>query len=269
MLDEGPSKLYDALSKVLGLDDLVDAQTTLQQARTTRDKAQKDADQERKTILAKLETLTDERAARIKELLGKKDWGLSEVEAILAGEKPSRDRDSAEEVLKRLSVLPSPDEEAIETAVKALREAAERQTQAAQTVAGKSDDLASLLDHALRFHQAHGDGDCPVCGKKDALDNAWHQDKAKEAETLRQAAREASEARQATKAGDQQRQEAPQPRPRAPEEARIREHRRAGQQGPEPRTESPPADGGGHPAGRQKPSPRHSRRGQPAGSAAS
>jgi len=32
MLDEGPSKLYDALSKVLGLDDLVDAQTALQQA---------------------------------------------------------------------------------------------------------------------------------------------------------------------------------------------------------------------------------------------
>ncbi len=29
MLDEGPSKLYDALSKVLGLDDLVDAQTAL------------------------------------------------------------------------------------------------------------------------------------------------------------------------------------------------------------------------------------------------
>ncbi len=33
LLDEGPSKLYDALSKVLGLDALVDAQTALQQAR--------------------------------------------------------------------------------------------------------------------------------------------------------------------------------------------------------------------------------------------
>ena len=45
LLDEGPSKLYDALAKVLGLDALVDAQNALQQARSARDKAVKDADQ--------------------------------------------------------------------------------------------------------------------------------------------------------------------------------------------------------------------------------
>ncbi len=67
-------------------------------------------------------------------------------------------------------------------------------------MAGKSDDLASLLDHAIRFHKAHGDGDCPICGRKDALDKDWHEAKAKEAENLKQVAREASEARVATKA---------------------------------------------------------------------
>ena len=200
MLDEGPSKLYDALSKVLGLDDLVDAQNTLQQARATRDSAQKDADKERKALLAQLETLSDERATRAKEALAQKDWGIGELETILAGSGAVAEKDSGLEILKRLCVLPSPDAEAIAASVKALREAAERQAQAAQTVAGKSDDLASLLDHALRFHQAHGDGDCPVCGSKNALDKGWHQTKAKEAETLRQAARDASEARQATKA---------------------------------------------------------------------
>ena len=46
LLDEGPSKLYDAL---------VDTQTALQQARSARDKARKDADQERKALLARLE----------------------------------------------------------------------------------------------------------------------------------------------------------------------------------------------------------------------
>ena len=200
MLDDGPSKLYDALSKVLGLDALVDAQAALQQARTARDSAQKDADKERKAILAKLEPLADERAARAREALGSKDWGIDEIEALLASESRGQDKDSALELLKRLAVLPSPDRQAIEAAVKALRDAAERQAKAAQTVAGKSDDLASLLDHAIRFHQSHGDGDCPVCGNKGALDKEWHQAKAKEAETLRQAAREASEARQATKA---------------------------------------------------------------------
>ena len=95
MLDEGPSKLYDALSKVLGLDALVDAQATLQQARTTRDKAQKDADQDRKALLAKLEGTTDERAAKVKEALGKKDWGLDALEAVLAGSPTTRETDSA------------------------------------------------------------------------------------------------------------------------------------------------------------------------------
>ena len=56
LLDEGPSKLYDALSKVLGLDALVDAQTALQQARSARDKARKDADQEGKALLVGLRT---------------------------------------------------------------------------------------------------------------------------------------------------------------------------------------------------------------------
>jgi hypothetical protein len=49
-------------------------------------------------------------------------------------------------------------------AVKALRDATKRQEAAAQTVAGKSEQLAALLDHTLRFHEAHGDGPCPVCG---------------------------------------------------------------------------------------------------------
>ena len=181
MLDEGPSKLYDALAKVLGLDALVDAQNALQQARSARDKAVKDADQDRKTILARLDEVTDERAARVKEALGKKDWGLDEVEAVLAGSPTTGDKDGTTDLLKRLAVLQPPDPNAVADAVQALRDADQRQTAAAQTVAGKSDDLASLLDHALRFHEAHGDGPCPVCGREKALDSDWHQAKAQEA----------------------------------------------------------------------------------------
>ena len=219
MLDEGPSKLYDALSKVLGLDALVDAQTTLQQARTARDKAQKDADQDRKTILARLETLDRRARGPHKEALGKKDWGLAEVEAVLAGSPTtSREKDSA---IDSSSAWPSssPPTRSRRRGRKALRDAEERQTQAAQTVAGKSDQLATLLDHALRFHKAHGDGDCPVCGKPNALDTAWHQKKAQEAETLRQAAREATEARKGRRQRSHRRKLVSR-RLRAPEETR-------------------------------------------------
>ena len=61
-------------------------------------------------------------------------------------------------------------------------------------MAGKSEQLATLLDHALLFHKAHGDGPCPVCGRENALDSDWHQRKAQEAADLRQAAKEATEA---------------------------------------------------------------------------
>jgi len=76
---------------------------------------------------------------------------------------------------KRLAALEPPDREKVTQAVQALRDADQRQNAAAQTVAGKSDQLATLLDHALRFHKEHGDGDCPVCGTKNVMDEAWHQ----------------------------------------------------------------------------------------------
>ena len=233
MLDEGPSKLYDALSKVLGLDALVDAQSALQQARTTRDSAQKDADKERKALLVQLGTISDERAQRATAALARKDWGIDEIEALLAGSQGVRERDSGLEVLQRLAVLPVPDETAIAASVKALREAAERQAQAAQTMAGKSDDLASLLDHAIRFHQAHGDGDCPVCGRKDALHKDWHQQKAQEAESP-EADRKGSERSPASHQGQGQRSpKAPGPRPGTPQEGPRGRPGRPGRRGPE------------------------------------
>ena len=41
MLDEGPSKLYDAVARVLGLDDLVEADAALSSWRKDRQKATK------------------------------------------------------------------------------------------------------------------------------------------------------------------------------------------------------------------------------------
>jgi hypothetical protein len=74
MLDEGPSKLYDALAKILGIDDLVQASEALQQERTNREKA----------LLA---PLADERAKKAVAALQKKDdWSLDEVEAIVCEE---------------------------------------------------------------------------------------------------------------------------------------------------------------------------------------
>jgi hypothetical protein len=55
----------------------VDAQTALQQAKSARDKARKEADQERKALLARLEDVEDDRAQRVKEALSQKDGRTS------------------------------------------------------------------------------------------------------------------------------------------------------------------------------------------------
>jgi hypothetical protein len=120
MLDEGPSELYDALAKILGLDDLVRAQAALQEERSTRDKAH-------------LGPVADERAKKAREALARKaDWGLHTVEAIVAGTTQS-DAESLIDLLKRLAVFAVPEEAAVNDAVATLREAANRQQRAAQT----------------------------------------------------------------------------------------------------------------------------------------
>ena len=88
LLDEGPSKLYDALSLVLGLEDLVNAQAVLSTARLERQRAFDAADSARDVMIealtALLESDSDTRASACRDALSSKNWGLEAVEAIVA-----------------------------------------------------------------------------------------------------------------------------------------------------------------------------------------
>jgi DNA repair exonuclease SbcCD ATPase subunit len=196
MLDQGPSQLYDALANILGLEDLVRAQNALTEARSSREKLQKDVEKERKELADALANATDDRSMRAKVALTRKEFGLLDLESVATG-SGAGESDGGIELLRRLSVLPVPPVETVREAVKAVRDAAERQKKAATSIAGKADDIAALLDKALHFHEAHGDGDCPVCGRSKALDHDWHRQKTEELQRLQEAAKEASEAKKA------------------------------------------------------------------------
>ncbi len=127
----------------------------------------------------------------------KKDWSLSAVEAVLDQAGAGATQESDLQALRQLASLHAPTQDATTAVVRDLRDADARQRATAGTLAAKSRDLAAILDRTLAFHKAHGDGDCPVCGKKGALDAAWHQHHAQEAERLRDAAREAQAAHDA------------------------------------------------------------------------
>ncbi len=194
LLDEGPSKLYDALSSILGLEDLVQAQVALQEARRSGEKAQKDATEARARLLERLRGVDDERARRVVAAIEGKEWDLGAVEAVLA-EGGSLGAGAAEaEVLRGIASLDPPDPDRVAAAVAEMRAAAKAVTSAAGTAAARSRDAAQLLDLALAYHDAHGDGDCPVCGREGALDRAWVKQGRTSVKHLHEAAHEAEAA---------------------------------------------------------------------------
>jgi energy-coupling factor transporter ATP-binding protein EcfA2 len=190
LLDEGPSKLYDALSSILGLEDLVGAQRALQEARRSREKAWNDASEARDRLLQGLREVDDARARQVTAALERSEWDLAAVEAVLGGSAPGGSGMAALDVLQGMANLEPPDAEKVASAAAEMRSAAAAVQAAQGTAAARSRDAAALLDLALRYHAAHGDGDCPVCGRAGALDKAWSKKQRAAMARLREAARD-------------------------------------------------------------------------------
>jgi ABC-type Mn2+/Zn2+ transport system ATPase subunit len=204
MLDEGPSRLYDGLASILGLEDLVIAQDRLRDARLQREKAHQAAGELQAKIVTTLPGFDDDRAREVVDALDGKDWDLDRVERVLAGAAPATQDDTAVGTLQRLASLTAPAKDDVAKTADRLRKADEAQRAVAGTIASRARQLAELLDRVLAFHDAHGDGKCPVCDRDGALSPQWHERKRKEAAAVREAASAAmaasSEAEAARKA---------------------------------------------------------------------
>jgi recombinational DNA repair ATPase RecF len=204
LLDEGPSKLYDALSSILGLEDLVQALAALQEARRSREKALKEATDARGRLLERLRGVDDPRALRVTAALEGKEWDLGAVDEVLTGSAGAVSGAAEVDVLRGIASLEPPDPAQVAAAVAEMREAAAAVRSASGTAAGRYRDAAALLDLALQYHERHGDGDCPVCGGRGALDGKWSARQGKEAARLRDSAREADAAHERAEAARRQ-----------------------------------------------------------------
>ena len=191
LLDEGPSKLYDALSAILGLEELVQAQAALQEARRVREKASKAASEAAARLLERLREAADPRARQVAAALEGKRWDLAAVESALGGSAVEVAAGAELDVLRGIASLEPPDPARVAAAVAEMRGAAAALQSALGTAAARSRDAAALVELGLRYHADHGDGDCPVCGRKGALDSAWSQRQRAAVTKLREAAREA------------------------------------------------------------------------------
>lgn len=192
-LFDKPSEIYDALAKILGLDDLNEVHGLLQEARKAEQAPVDDVNDRLKALLPRLEAAADDaRAAACARALKPRKRDLAAVGAVLDAERTVT-ADPAVALLRRAHVT-SPDPDAVAQAARALEAADVAVAALASTDASRARELAQLLDQALRFHAAHTDANCPVCGAPDRLGDVWKAATTSQVAALRLQANEADAA---------------------------------------------------------------------------
>lgn len=170
LFDGGPSVLYDALAKLLGLDVLAAVERKLSADLKVAKEARDAADTERRKLVAALGEVTDERAERVVALLRKRPPPLDDVVAIITG--AGSPELNVVDALRDLSQLTVPSIEDIASSASELRTAVAEMQRAAVDAAALVDKRVGVLQAALDFHQHAGDTSCPVCGGGQ-LDADW------------------------------------------------------------------------------------------------
>ena len=166
-----PSELHDLLASVLGLDELTAASDRLNAARKKREDAFAGIKQRLESLRGRLGELDDERAGACLTALAGRNWDIETAKSAATGtEMP----DGGQlEVLRRLAQVSAPPEREVSGAAAALRVAADGLENVTGTAAGEALSLARLLEAALDHQRGHIEGDCPVCGRPDALTPQW------------------------------------------------------------------------------------------------
>src|SRR5690606_18136541 len=191
---DNPSSLFDALTGVLGLDELSDAAEMLRKGRLEAEKPLKAVRKElTDDVLPTLAASEDERAAAVGEALSGRSWDLDTAGAVAAGTGSAFEGTDALGAIARLA-LPAPDE--VEAMASALEEAVARRRNLEGSEAGRSRRSIDLLEAALAEHADHGDQPCPVCGTG-SLDPAWRRRAEQQVEELRRSAADYDAASQA------------------------------------------------------------------------
>jgi energy-coupling factor transporter ATP-binding protein EcfA2 len=195
-LDEGPSHLYDALARILGLGDLTAAQESLRQTRLEYERAGKAAREAAAPLRTLLERTEDERAAPVLRALQPKMWDLEVIAEAVTGLAAADERSTLRR-LGDLANLPVLSREALEQAIVTLRDAdgALRRLQEGETA--RADEMAALLQQALEVHTHAADQTCPVCGTEGVLTFDWRRRTGQRLEELRAQAGQLRESRRA------------------------------------------------------------------------
>lgn len=170
LVEDSPSTLYDALAKLLGLDEIADAEkrliAALKAAKIPRQRANEDLRQ-LKEIVAES---ADERAQSAVTQLKKRTHDLDEVLALATGSGSAVAPTLSG--LRRCATLAVPQKSAIEVVVADLRVAVADTVEHAGDALSVVEQRSDILDRAIQLHSGTGIIECPVCAEG-VLDDAW------------------------------------------------------------------------------------------------
>ncbi|CCQ15619.1 putative uncharacterized protein [Rhodococcus sp. AW25M09] len=170
LFDATPSTLHDALAKLLGLDEITDAEkrlaAVLKEVKGPRQRAAESLRQ----LKTSLSDASDDRVNNAADLVKKRVADLDAVLALATGADASASR--ALIGLKRLAALSAPTQQRVDEVVAELRAAAADTADSADEALSVVEQRNDLLDAALRLHSETGTIECPVCATG-TLDDAW------------------------------------------------------------------------------------------------
>jgi AAA domain len=186
-----PSEMYDAVQAILGLDQLIEAEDRLTDARKRLDESSKLAARALPGLLDQLNNNADERARQAEAVLRQRPPDLAALEALAVGGRAGGD--GLVRSLQKIAALDLPATEVVRAAVERLSGADRKVADLAGTPAADARRVASLLGTALTHYADHPGQPCPVCAGR-VLDQAWEAGAREEMARLAKAARDADEA---------------------------------------------------------------------------
>lgn len=169
LVDGKPSDLFDALHRLLGLDELAAAAEHIRLRKLELERAVRDSRQSRTDLLAELAEVDDDRARGVADLLRAPEPDLDAVAAAVAGSVLGVDGPDGLRAILRLAL---PDAAQVAATVDRLADAAADLSRHATTDAESDLRVLELLTRAREHVTASETCPCPVCGRGD-LDAAW------------------------------------------------------------------------------------------------
>lgn len=195
LVDDGPTKLHDALSGVLGLGTIAGATKRLKDRRLADNRAWKDVLAAGRSLADELDALDDPRASVVATQLRAKRPDLATVGSVFDDQGTGAAHRGLDE-LRALGNLHAPDLAELRGAAQRLREASAAAEALRGTTPARDLDTAGLLEAAVELHEGHEIASCPVCGSGQ-LDATWREQAKERVRRLRGDAEEAQRTLQA------------------------------------------------------------------------